>query len=213
MSEAVAAGAHGDLQEVAESKDVSAADRAEIDIQAFRRGDPDSFGEILCRFGGLVHSIAASHAPDRDAQEDLYQEICIRVWQQRSSYEPRGSLAGWIKRLGHRHALNWLARRASRNSALDRYSVERIPRDNVCSLLNDPWRLLKYQRFLDRVAEALAKVSPRQAEAFTLVHIKGNSPRRAASVMGVSISTVRSNVRHARVRLREILEEARDDLS
>ena len=213
MSETVGAGAHGDLHEVRESKPVAAAHHVGIDIEAFRRGDPDAFGELLGRFGGLLRSIAASHAPDRDGQEDLYQEICIRLWQKRSSYEPRGSLAGWIKRLGHRHALNWLASRASRNSARDRYSEQRLPRDNVTSLLNDPWRLLKYRRFLDRVAEALAEVSPRQAEAFRLVHIKGNSPRRAASVMGVSIATVRSNVRHARVRMREILKEARDDLS
>ena len=59
----------------------------------------------------------------------------------------------------------------------------------------------------------MAEMPARQAEAFKLVHISGLSPAVAARIMDVSPATVRSNLRHARTRLRELLHEARDEMS
>ncbi len=184
-----------------------------IDIEAFRRGDPDAFRALLESHGHLIKAITGSYAQDGDERDDLYQEVCVRIWKQRLRYEHRGSLSAWIARLTHHHARNWRARRMARASAMNRYSVQVVPVQDARELLSDPGRLLNYRRFLDTLEQALAKLPARQAEAFVVVHIKGNSPGVAARKLGVSPATIRSHLRHARIKLRTLLKASKDDLS
>ena len=185
----------------------------EIDFEAFRRGDPREFEKVLDRVSGLVGDIAASYTDNPDDQEDVYQEICVRIWGQRHHYDDRGVLSSWVYKLGHRHGCNWRAKRVSQNGTIARYSVGYVPREHMGRLLGDPRRLLSYNQFLDALERAFEELPPRQWEAFELVVLEGNSPRQAAHKLGVTDTTVRSHVRHVRARLRELLEDCKDDLS
>jgi len=186
---------------------------AAIDIEAVQRGDPEVFRTLLESYGHLIRNVAASYARDGDERDDLYQEVCVRIWKQRLRYEHRGSLSGWIARLAHYHARNWRAKRLARASAMNRYAVQFVPVEDAKELLSDPGRLLNYRRFMNTLEQALAKLPARQAEAFIVVHIKGNSPNAAARKLGVSPATIRSNLRHARIKLRTLLKASKDDLS
>lgn len=182
--------------------------------KAFQQGDTTAFATILQRFGPLIRAIVVSYAPnDVNAQNGLYQEVCIRIWKQHSLYEERGQLSAWLSTLAHRHVRNCLARRASHDSAVERFSVEYIPRQNIATLLSNPERVLRYRRFLDRLGIALAELSERQARVFDLVIVREQTVAETAKELNVSRATVRSHLRHARARLRELLSDLRDELS
>ena len=187
--------------------------RADIDIESFRRGDPECFRAVMKRFGPMIRSVVSSYTSSLDDREDLYQEVTVRILTQRARYRDWGALRGWVTRVTHNCCRDWCAARKTRKSAMDRYAAQLVPHEESDALLDDPSRLLKYRRFLESLVRALAEMPPRQAEAFTLVHLEGQSPASAARIMQVSPATVRSNLRHARKKLRELLEEARDDLS
>ena len=76
-----------------------------IDIDAFRRGDFDTFRAVLQHFGPLIRTIAASYTDNAHDREELYQEITVRLWQRRAQYSARGPLGGWINRIAHRVCL------------------------------------------------------------------------------------------------------------
>ena len=186
---------------------------ADIDFEAFRRGDPKEFKKILDRVSALVGDIAALYTDNPEDQEDLYQEISVRIWEQRHHYDDRGKLKSWVVQLGHRHARNWRAKQESRNGTTARYSVGYVPREHMGTVLSDPGRLLNYDRFLDALERALEELPPRQLEAFELVVLEENSPKQAARLLRVSNTTVRSHVRHVREKLRDVLKDCKDDLS
>lgn len=190
-----------------------AAGPSGIDIEAFHRGDPECFRILLKRFGPVIKSIVASYAQESDDQDELYQHVSIRLLTQRARYEDWGSMRGWVTRLAHGCCRNWCVARTARRSALDRYAVSVIPAERSSDLLDDPARLLDYQSFLKRLERALDAIPPRQAHAFRLVHIEGRTPASAARKMRVSAATVRSHLRFARKKLRELLGEAKDVLS
>lgn len=184
-----------------------------LDIEAFQRGDPDCFRILVKRFGPLIKDIAQSYTKDRDLQDDLYQEACVRLLTQRARYDERGALRGWITRVAHSCCRNRCAARTARKAALDRYGAQVIPVEESNALVDDPTRLLNYRTFMKALEHALAAIPSRQAEAFRLVHIEGHTPARAARILNVSPATIRSNIRYAREKLREELEDARDALS
>ena len=184
-----------------------------IDIEAFQRGDTDAVNAVLERFGPTIKRIAAMYTTEPDAQSDLYQEICIRVWERHGDYRDSGKLSGWITKLGNNHARNWVARRKRRREILETYATTEAPVDEADALDSDPLRMLGFTRFLERLTVVLPELPEEQRKAYELVCVEGYRPHEVALQLGVSARTVRSNVRHARKRLRESMEDAIDELS
>ena len=184
-----------------------------IDVEAFRQGDTDAVNAVLERFGPTIKRIAAMYTTEPDAQSDLYQEICIRVWERHSDYRDNINLSGWIAKLGNNHARNWVTRRQKRREILERYTASEAPVEEADAPDSDPLRMLGFTRFLERLAAALPELPKEQRKAYELVCIEGYRPHEVALQLGVSAPTVRSNVRHAREKLRESMEDAIDELS
>ena len=190
-----------------------APDDAGIDSLAFRRGDPECFALVLRRFGPLIRSIVAAYVEDPDDQDDLYQEVCIRLLTRRRFYKEIGAMEGWVTTLARGCCRNWYQARKSRVSAAKRYAAQVPPTEESDVLLDDPSRLLDYRTFLERLDRAVAELPSRQRRALRLVHIDGHSVDRAARTLGTTAATVRSNIRHARKKLRELMRDEGYELS
>ena len=191
MSDSMSTGAvhRGDTK--AESTPSSSARHAvsgqpAIDIEAFRRGDPDCFRILLKRFGPLIRGVVASYVQDNDDRDELYQHVSIRLLTQRTRYEDWGALQGWITRLAHGCCRNWCAARATRRSALDRYAGQVIPGEESSALLDDPVRLLDYREFLESLDRALGMIPPRQSPGLhSRPHRGTHDCRRSAHDEGI----------------------------
>ena len=188
------------------------SDAAPIDSEAFRRGEPKCFAKVLDRFGPLIRRVVNAYADDRDDQEDLYQQVCVRLLTRREHYREIGAMVGWITTLARGVCRNWRTAEAARESAVDRYSAQVPAVEESDALLDDPSRLLECRTFLEQLEQAIATLPDRQATALRLVHSEGHSTDRAASMMKTTPATVRSHIRHARDQLREILEDAKNEL-
>ncbi len=180
-----------------------ASPKREFDIGAFRRGE--SFETVLEEFGPLIHSVAHRYAVDADEEEDLYQEACIRIYSRCHTFQD-GSLPVWIYLTADRCCRNFVRTRKSRQAAAERFS-NASQNGRPATGETNPWKhVLRVETNL-RIRQALARLSARQAHAFVLTQVEGYSTREAARIMDASVSTVRSNLRHARKKLREHLEE------
>ena len=188
-------------------------DDARFDSKAFRRGDPACFAVVLRRFGPLIRNVVAAYAKDPDDRDDLYQEVCIRLFTRRESYREIGAMEGWVTTLARGCCRNWYEARKSRASVADRYAAQVPPAEESNALFDDPSRLLDYRTFLERLERALAELPSRQRRAWRLVHVDGLGVDRAARTLGTTAATVRSNIRHARKKLRELMREEANELS
>ena len=184
-----------------------------IDVEAFRRGDRHAFEAVLEGYGPTITAAVATHTAEPADRQDLYQEICLHVWQKRSDYRNTGKFSGWVAKLANNYARNWLDRRRRRDEIFEPYEPETVPIQQADTLFSDPSRLLRFNRFLDHLDGALAKLPPQQFKMFTMVCLEGHPPKAVAQELEVPVQTVRSNVRHARAKLREWFEDPRHALS
>ncbi len=180
-----------------------------IDHEAFKNGEDECFRTALDRFAPLIRKVVRPYADSDDEREDLYQEVSIRILEQRGKYREEGSMAGWASTVARHVARNWCASRSAHESARDRYASATVPIEAATHLTEDPSRLLNFKELLANVARALDAIPDRQAEAFRLVHLDGYSAKKAARILGVETATVRSNLRHARKKFRELLAEVK----
>lgn len=184
-----------------------------IDYMAFRNGDNECFRAILSRFGPLNRKAVWSYADSVDDREDLYQEVCVRILEQRRKYREEGSMRAWIGTVARHAARNWGASRSANESARHRYAIAIAPIEAAGHITADPSRLLNYKEFLVKLTRALDAIPDQQANAFRLVQLEGYSAKEAARILDAKPATVRSNLRHARKKLREQLGDLRDELS
>lgn len=182
----------------------------ELDIKALQSGDLDSLRQVLEHFSPLIESTAASYTRDQSDREDLFQLVCIRVWERRMQYTGRGSLRGWINKVAGSVCSNWANERKTRLREEARYLSEAISMNGAGHDGPDPAENLAQTEFMDRLRYCLSRLPRKQGDTFLLVHVEEYTTAEAARIQGVRPETVRSNLRHAKKRLRIMMKDYRE---
>ena len=90
---------------------MEAASALDLDAQLMlrvREGDNDSFRVLLDKHRSpLVHFLQRM-VQDAGVSEELAQEVFLRIYKARSSYEPSAKFTTWMFRIASHLALNWL---------------------------------------------------------------------------------------------------------
>jgi RNA polymerase sigma-70 factor (ECF subfamily) len=73
-----------------------------------REGDSASFGLLLEKHRAPVINFVHRMVPEPGIAEELAQEVFLRVYRARSSYEPTAAFKTWLFRIAAHMALNWL---------------------------------------------------------------------------------------------------------
>src|SRR5215472_784381 len=92
-------------------QDMEAVAALEPDAQLMlrvREGDETSFALLLERHRGPVVSFLYRMVQDRAISEELAQEVFLRVYRSRETYEPTAKFTTWLFRIATHLALNSL---------------------------------------------------------------------------------------------------------
>src|SRR5712672_1965703 len=91
--------------------DMTAAVALERDAELMLRvrdGDSVSFGLLLERHRGPVIHFVYRMVLNQAIAEELAQEVFLRVYRSRGTYEPTAKFTTWLFRIATHLALNWI---------------------------------------------------------------------------------------------------------
>jgi RNA polymerase sigma-70 factor (ECF subfamily) len=125
--------------------------------------------------------------------EELAQEVFLRVFRSRLSYEPSAKFTTWLFRIATNLAFNWLRDHKSRanSESLDEETSggkARQLRDGQPSVEN----ILVHRVKLDTVREAISKLPAKQRAAVLMHKYEEMEYSLIAKVLGCSESAVKS---------------------
>ena len=92
-------------------KDMEAVAALERDAELMlrvREGDETSFALLLERHRRPVVHFLYRMVPNQAVSEELAQEVFLRVYRSRASYEPTAKFTTWLFRIATHLALNWI---------------------------------------------------------------------------------------------------------
>jgi RNA polymerase sigma-70 factor (ECF subfamily) len=161
----------------------------------FERLYQASYGKIL---GTLTAMLG-----DRAAAEDCAQDAFERAYKNWSTWQPIAPAEAWV----HRIAIN--AAVSHQRKMRLREVGEVIRRIGRPGLGPDPQDHIEHRD----LAEALAKLPPKQAAAIVLRHYHGYTNRAIAQSLGIPERTVASRLAVAKDRLRVLLKHSYGDQS
>ena len=179
------------------SKDVGAATAAlDYDAELMLRvkdGDGASFGILLEKHRSPVIHFLFRMVQNQAVAEELAQEVFLRVYRSRSSYEPTAKFTTWLFRIATHLALNSL--RDGKNERMqeridehtDDMPVRQLP-DSKPSVE----QAMVYQAKFEEVRRAIAALPEKQRAAVLMHKYEEMEYSQIAKVLNCSESAVKS---------------------
>lgn len=186
------------LNKVQES--VDSADEREIKPK-YKPGDEADFERLYQASYGKILGTLTAMLGDRAAAEDCAHDAFERAYRKWSTWKPIAPAEAWV----HRIAIN--AAVSHQRKMRLREVGEVIRRIGRPPLAPDPQDQIERRD----LAEALAKLPPKQAAAIVLRHYHGYTNRAIAQALGIPERTVASRLAVAKDRLRVILRNYYSD--
>ena len=173
-----------------------AADRS-LDAR-FASGEPESLREAYDRHGSAVYGIALRCLRAHHDAEDVTQQVFVRAWRGRATFDPsRGGLGGWLVGITRRQVADRLSARFRERT--EHGLAEAAPAPPP----------LPDQQVVDAmvVASELAQLPADMSTVLQLAFFDDLSHQQIAAVTGLPLGTVKSHLRRGLERLRRRWQE------
>ncbi len=158
-----------------------------------KEGDSVSFGLLLDKHRSSVVHFLFRMVQNHAVAEELAQEVFLRVYRSRGSYEPAAKFTTWLFRIATHLALNALrdGRNERAQERLDAASTE-IPARQVSDTRPSMEDYMVYQAQLDEVRQAIAALPGKQRAAVLMHKYEEMEYSQIARALNCSESAVKS---------------------
>jgi RNA polymerase sigma factor (sigma-70 family) len=155
---------------------------------AARGGSGDALAELYRRYGGRILAYAVRLIGDRDAAEDVVQDVFAHFFRRLEQYRPEGRLASYLFRIAHSRATDEAVERRRRESPPPPRSAQEVDVPEPAG-----------RKRLEQALEAL----PANLREVVVLRLHQNLDYAGvAAATGVSEATARSRMRYALEALR-----------
>jgi RNA polymerase sigma-70 factor (ECF subfamily) len=172
---------------------VAALDRdAELMLRV-REGDDVSFALLLERHRGPVVHFLYRMVLNPSVSEELAQEVFLRVYRSRATYEPTAKFTTWLFRIATHLALNWVrdGKKEKGHESLDEQVADGVDRQVRDRHPNVEQELL-YQAKMSEVRQAIDALPAKQRAAVLMHKYEELEYAQIARALSCSESAVKS---------------------
>ncbi len=179
-------------------------------LQLIAQTHENALSELYDRYGRLVFSMALNIVGDSALAEEITQDVYLRIWNKAATYDPvQGKVTTWITSITRYRAIDVLRRLSVRPEGNRPAWADEEGFD-----LPDPTDIEEAAALAQRkqlVRRAVKTLPPDQQTALSLAFFQGYSHSEIAEILNEPLGTVKTRIRLAMQKLRQLLQE--DDMS
>ncbi|TPQ35322.1 RNA polymerase subunit sigma [Bradyrhizobium guangdongense] len=180
-------------------------DWADLIGRVAAHGDRDAFKFLFEHFAPRVKGFLVKTGMQPDAAEEIAQSTLVAVWRKAGQFDPSSAgAAAWIFTIARNLRID-AARRAARQSRADQPTEP----DDGLDAVESPETTMARRDDVTRVTAALSRLSEEQSTVIRLSFIEERPHAEIASALGIPLGTVKSRIRLAMSKLRDLLDEPR----
>ena len=168
----------------------------------------EALSELYDRYSRLVFSLAFHTLGDAAMAEEVTQDVFFRVWEKAGSYRAEQAKVGtWLTSITRNRAIDMLRRREVRPEGHSLGWEELAESNEPPSAGHNPEDLAAQALQGLRVRTAINQLPAEQQRALSLAFFGGYSHSEIAAQLGEPLGTVKTRIRMALQKLRNLLEE------
>jgi len=177
-------------------KDMEAVAALERDAQLMlrvRQGDDTSFTMLLERHRAPVVNFLHRMVQNRAISEELAQEVFLRVYRSRETYEPTAKFTTWLFRIATHLALNWIrdGKKEKSNESLSEEVREGMERQ-VATCEPSVEQTMIYEVQVREIRKAIEALPEKQRAAVLMHKYQGLDYSQISGALSCTESAVKS---------------------
>jgi RNA polymerase sigma factor (sigma-70 family) len=186
-------------------------------LSRVRRGDLAAANSLILHLAPLVQRLVRNHLPRRESEEDLMQDVFLKLLQKLDSYQERTGIPfeHWVSRLTVRTCLDAL--RAEKARPEWRFTDLNAGEAEWLDFLMKGQSTAPTSHSMDVkavVMRLLAQLSPPDRLVLTLLDLEERSTQEIAQITGWTRPMVKMRAMRARHKLRQIARKLmKEDLT
>ena len=141
----------------------------------------------------------------REDNEDLEQEVYVKIWKNSEKYQEKGSIKSWISTIAKNASLDYVKssyHKIAQTSDSEDYTISIIKDKKVTPEEN----IIKLER-QKRITEAINQLKPKFKEVIIMTEINGYSYEECAKKLKCPIGTIKSRIYNAKKELADKLQD------
>jgi RNA polymerase sigma-70 factor (ECF subfamily) len=159
--------------------------------------DTEAFRELVEHTEKFAHGTVYRITGNREDSRDIVQEAYLRMWKNLRSYNGRFPFTTWFRRILRNLAIDWLRRQKGRPANMDEMIYAGPASDST-----NPGSVLENSQLTAIIRQWVPTLPRTQQQVFIMRDIEDLSVREVQQESGLSESAVKTNLYHARKKLR-----------
>lgn len=186
------------------------------DVKLIRKilsGDDDAFSKLVQKYQKSVHAFAWREIGDYHFAEEITQETFIQVYKNLATLRNPKLFGGWLHVIAKRICIKWNQKRKSKIQLLEDTPIAEIDECSYSKYVSEQQETQATESRLERVKNLLEKLPESERTVVTLYYLGEMTTSEISKFLGVSVNTIKSRLRRARMRLQEETAQPQEILS
>ncbi len=184
--------------------DLTNSEQVKKVVKGCKKGNRQSQRILYEALYNKMLGVCMRYSKDPKEGEDLVQDGFIKVFAKIKTYNYKGSLEGWIRRLIVNNAIDQLRKKKKMLYSYEEESGINNMEDTGAKETEEK-KLLQLEAKI--IVGLIQKLSPAYQAVFNMYVIENMSHKEIAEKLNISIGSSKSNLSKAKVRLRKLYYE------
>ena len=167
-------------------------------IKSIAGGDTDALNTLYDRYGPGIMSFLYTRLNDRQLAEEVLQDVMMAVWKSAANFRGESKVLTWLLTIARNRAINSQRRKRPQFVAYEEELAMASDDTGPQEAVDKSYRRAALRRAMRDLPES-------QREVLNLVFFHQLSGVETASVLNISVGTVKSRLHRAKETLRRIL--------
>jgi RNA polymerase sigma-70 factor (ECF subfamily) len=181
-------------------------------VEALKRREAAAFEQLIAQHGAMLYRVALRLMGQREEAEDILQETLLKVHQNIHTFDGRAALTTWLYRIVVNTSLIRLRSKSWPHEALldtvgPHYTEDGEHVDEVAEWALPPEQVLLRQEALTVLRQGIERLPELYRAVYVLAEVEGLPYQETATILDLTVGTVKTRLHRARLFLRELLAD------
>ena len=173
-------------------------------ISRVLQGEQNTYAELVNRYQGYVFTLVLRMIKSREDAEEVAQDVFVKAYRSLADFRGESKFSTWLYTIANTTSITFL-----RKKKLDVHSLDNEKVFEAADSKDSGFRanLVEQKSRVNMVNEAIAMLSPDDAEIITLFYKAEQNLEEISKILRLETNTVKVRLHRARTRLKEKMEK------
>ncbi|TMI91267.1 MAG: sigma-70 family RNA polymerase sigma factor [Bacteroidetes bacterium] len=173
-------------------------------ISKVLKGEQNAYAELVNRYQAYVFTLVLRMIKSREDAEEVAQDVFVKAYRSLADFRGESKFSTWLYTIANTTSITFLRKKKLDVHSLDNEKVFEVADSKDSGLRAN---LVEQKSRINMVNEAIAMLSPDDAEIITLFYKAEQNLEEISKILRLETNTVKVRLHRARTRLKEKMEK------